>query len=307
MKRFFCVLFACMLVLGIAFIAFGYQNGASTALYWSDGKIYTEAEFDALADTIEVTEFPDGISALALNLSSAEVTIRQGDEFYALVDYKKGNAPKVCVEDGVMRFEEEQSGFVGFNFSPWASLEKNTVSIALPESVVCILDIRLHAGSLSIEDVAADAVTIAMSMGDAELTEMSVQRLSVSCDMGDMTVLDGAFGTAELDANMGNISFSGSVRESMRAQSDMGDISLSGAFAGDTFVKANLGNVSICSQLPQSAYALDFSTKLGDMSIDGEDVGVDAVGASFKREGGENSFAIHAEMGDILVQFAAEE
>ena len=50
MKRFFCVLFACMLVLGAAMAIYGYQNGASMSLYWADGHVYTEKDFDSLAE-----------------------------------------------------------------------------------------------------------------------------------------------------------------------------------------------------------------------------------------------------------------
>ena len=93
----------------------------------------------------------------------------------------------------------------------------------------------------------------------------------------------------------------------MRAQSDMGDVDLSGALAGEIEVNANLGTVRIDSQLPRSAYALDLASNLGSLDVDGERIGTDSIGPSLQQEDGENSLHVRADMGDILVQFAAEE
>ena len=107
MKRFFCVLFACMLVLGAAMAIYGYQNGASMSLYWADGHVYTEKEFDSLAESEEWTELPEGVSGLALELNNADVTIRQGDVFHISADYQRGSAPEATVENGVLRLRDE--------------------------------------------------------------------------------------------------------------------------------------------------------------------------------------------------------
>ena len=104
-----------------------------------------------------------------------------------------------------------------------------------------------------------------------------------------------------------SFAFSGAVRTAMRAQSDMGDVDLSGALAGEIEVNANLGTVRIDSQLPRGAYALDLGTDMGNLTVDGERVGADSIGPSFQQEEGENSLHVRADMGDILVQFAAEE
>ena len=306
MKRFFCVLFACMLVLGAAMAIYGYQNGASTSLYWSDGHVYTEKEFDSLAESEEWTELPEGVSGLALELNNADVTIRQGDVFHISADYQRGSAPEATVENGVLRLRDEASAHIGFGFSLGPSHKENTVTIELPEGALTALDILTGVGDLSLEDVHLETLTVEMDMGSAALKDVSCDRLSVQCNLGDFTLEGGEFGTAELTMNMGSLAFSGAVRTAMRAQSDMGDVDLSGALAGEIEVNANLGTVSIDSQLPRSAYALDLGTDLGNLTVDGERIGTDSISPSLQQEEGENSLRVRADMGDIFVQFGAK-
>ena len=307
MKRFFCVLFACMLVLGAAMAIYGYQNGASMSLYWADGHMYTEKELSSLAESREWTELPEGVSGLALELNNADVTIRQGDVFHISADYQRGSAPEATVENGVLRLRDEASAHIGFGFSLGPSHKENTVTIELPEGALTALDIRLGAGDLSLEGIHLEALAVEMDMGSAALKDVSCDRLSVQCNLGDFTLEGGEFGTAELTMSLGSLAFSGAVRTAMRAQSDMGDVDLSGALAGEVEVNANLGTVSIDSQLPRSAYALDLSTNLGNLTVDGERIGTDSISPSLQQEEGENSLRVRADMGDILVQFAAEE
>ena len=153
MKRFFCVLFACMLVLGAAMAIYGYQNGASMSLYWADGHVYTEKELDSLAESEEWTELPEGVSGLALELNNADVTIRQGDVFHISADYQRGSAPEATVENGVLRLRDEASAHIGFGFSLGPSHKENTVTIELPEGALTALDICTGVGDLSLEDV----------------------------------------------------------------------------------------------------------------------------------------------------------
>ena len=307
MKRFFCVLFACMLVLGAAMAIYGYQNGASTSLYWSDGHVYTEKEFDSLAESEEWTELPQGVSGLALDLNSADVTICQGEAFHISADYQRGSAPEATVENGVLRLRDEASAHIGFGFSLGLSRKENTVTIELPEGALTALDIRTGVGDLSLEDVHLETLTIEMDIGDAALKGVSSESLSVQCDIGDFVLEGGQFDTAEFTMNMGTLSYSGAVRTTMLVQSDMGDVDLSGALAGEIEVNANLGTVRIDSQLPRSAYALDLASNLGSLTVDGERIGTDSIGPSLQQEDGENSLHVRADMGDILVQFAAEE
>ena len=307
MKRFFCVLFACMLVLGAAMAIYGYQNGASMSLYWADGHVYTEKEFDSLAESEEWTELPEGVSGLALELNNADVTIRQGDVFHISADYQRGSAPEATVENGVLRLRDEASAHIGFGFSLGLSRKENTVTIELPEGALTALDIRTGVGDLSLEDVHLETLTIEMDMGDAALKGVSSESLSVQCDIGDFVLEGGQFDTAEFTMNMGTLSYSGAVRTTMLVQSDMGDVDLSGALAGEIEVNANLGTVRIDSQLPRSAYALDLASNLGSLTVDGERIGTDSIGPSLQQEDGENSLHVRADMGDILVQFAAEE
>ena len=306
MKRFFCVLFACMLVLGAAMAIYGYQNGASTSLYWSDGHVYTEKEFDSLAESEEWTELPEGVSGLALELNNADVTIRQGDVFHISADYQRGSAPEATVENGVLRLRDEASAHIGFGFSLGLSRKENTVTIELPEGALTALDIRTGVGDLSLEDVHLETLTIEMDIGDAALKGVSSESLSVQCDIGDFVLEGGQFDTAEFTMNMGTLSYSGAVRTTMLVQSDMGDVDLSGALAGEIEVNANLGTVSIDSQLPRSAYALDLGTDLGNLTVDGERIGTDSISPSLQQEEGENSLRVRADMGDIFVQFGAK-
>ena len=306
MKRFFCVLFACMLVLGAAMAIYGYQNGASMSLYWADGHMYTEKELSSLAESREWTELPEGVSGLALELNNADVTIRQGDVFHISADYQRGSAPEATVENGVLRLRDEASAHIGFGFSLGPSHKENTVTIELPEGALTALDIRLGAGDLSLEGIHLEALAVEMDMGSAALKDVSCDRLSVQCNLGDFTLEGGEFGTAELTMSLGSLAFSGAVRTAMRAQSDMGDVDLSGALAGEVEVNANLGTVSIDSQLPRSAYALDLSTNLGNLTVDGERIGTDSISPSLQQEEGENSLRVRADMGDIFVQFGAK-
>ncbi len=215
MKRFFCVLFACMLVLGAAMAIYGYQNGASTSLYWSDGHVYTEKEFDSLAESEEWTELPEGVSGLALELNNADVTIRQGDVFHISADYQRGSAPEATVENGVLRLRDEASAHIGFGFSLGLSRKENTVTIELPEGALTALDIRTGVGDLSLEDVHLETLTIEMDIGDAALKGVSSESLSVQCDIGDFVLEGGQFDTAEFTMNMGTLSYSGAVRTTM--------------------------------------------------------------------------------------------
>ena len=169
------------------------------------------------------------------------------------------------------------------------------------------LDIRLGAGDLSLEGVHLKALAVEMDMGSAALKNVSGESLSVQCNLGDFTLEGGEFDTAELTMSLGSLAFSGAVRTAMRAQSDMGDVDLSGALAGEIEVNANLGTVRIDSQLPRSAYALDLASNLGSLTVDGERIGTDSIGPSLQQEDGENSLHVRADMGDIFVQFAAEE
>ena len=187
--------------------------------------------------------------------------------------------------------------------SEGGSVTEDDIQVVLKD--VEVTDAQLNAVYQFLRDKGVEITSQGVDGEDSPLDEDDVSSLGDDDEIEDQDAKIAK--VAEREMGAAKTKRSGAVRTTMLVQSDMGDVDLSGALVGEIEVNANLGTVRIDSQLPRSAYALDLASNLGSLTVDGERIGTDSIGPSLQQEDGENSLHVRADMGDILVQFAAEE
>jgi DUF4097 and DUF4098 domain-containing protein YvlB len=127
---------------------------------------------------------------------------------------------------------------------------------------------------------ALDSADISTDVGDITLKELELTSLSLTADVGDIDIASCRLGSVTLTADVGDINLEDSTFDSLSATADVGEVSVDAA-----------------SDL--SDYAIELSTDIGEVEVNGQD-----YRRSYKQTGsGDHSMTIEVSTGDIEVDY----
>lgn len=176
-----------------------------------------------------------------------------------------------------------------------------------------------YRGSGSLQDLKGEVVTItvpqeaqlakidvASSLGSVELENLVCDTLKATASLGNITIRSLESKEVELDCSLGNITTQNlTVEKEATLSASTGNIDADGTFRGDVDVSVNLGNTTlILREASLDDYELEAGSDMGSLTIDGDEIKGEMMGAEFHRDNGaERSLQVKSDMGDIEIQF----
>ena len=157
------------------------------------------------------------------------------------------------------------------------------------------LTVSADGGNVTLQDVAASAISVTLGLGDVEGTGWSVDGAAeIMVDGGDADLTDVTAASLTCRAGLGNVTLERAAAESVAASTDGGDVEVSRLQADHIDLRTDMGDVSGTVDGREADYAVTASTGLGDSSL--------------TSHGGETdrTLTVTTDMGDIDVAFLGE-
>lgn len=215
---------------------------ADTAPVYTDGSHHDEQHH---TDSADCRSFPGGdVLAVKLDIARANVVLCPSSD---------GNVSVTC--DGLddYRISLDKSGTLSVEsrnkitvFGLNLTGDSPTLTVTLPESLCCSLEVDVDCGNIQLEQLSFDKLKLDADMGDVyvygvecagadlssscgsvqALSVISSGKLEVDSDMGDVTV-ENCTAAAELkvDSSCGKVTVNGCTAKSAELEADMGDVS----------------------------------------------------------------------------------
>lgn len=217
------------------------------------------------------TVSPD-ITALDIDISTADVTITQGERFSVESNLNDLNVKE---KDGVLILKEDR----GFS-----THKGGTLKLYLPEHTVLEeADIETGAGTLTVDTLSADELTFELGAGEAEIENLQATKRAV------------------IDGGAGSIAIHGGSLKNLDLDMGVGEINLTAALSGNNKLDLGVGESNLTLIGSKEEYDLDIEKGIGSVTIDGEDLD-DYIGST----GGQNRVSIDGGVGEIHVYFSGE-
>lgn len=237
-----------MAIAGSALAFAAFAMGADTSVYWDSGFKVADAQ---RYDFNEVLSDFDNID---LNMDIGDVIIKTSDTF-RIEGYYYGPQHEIrySVENGILSVtsESEEDGFWISNFS-LSSIKSGNVVIYVPENTeLKSVGMKLDAGSVTVENIAAVSFAASLELGDLKMTDSVLNNADVSCSAGRVS-------GKNLSMNSGEI------------ENNLGDVSLSGVFTGTIDISCDMGSLALDVDGYKNEYSYRGAVDIGDIKIDGQ-------------------------------------
>lgn len=164
------------------------------------------------------------------------------------------------------------------------------LTLYLPQEQLEKLKIHTDLGDLTVTSVNSDALNLDSSCGNIKLSGSSAKSFVLTNDLGETNVENCNFDEAEITANCGEVNFSETeCTGRLTVEENLGDIKASDCTFGSVSINNDCGDINFTNtviksdsdmtddlgdidlELVGSDYAVNGSTDLGDVKINGEE------------------------------------
>lgn len=292
MKKYMAGMAAVLLVLGVVMMGSGWAMGARTSLSvdffghpidvgmhgFHSGIAVTEMAYEdthGYLSDMELEPYQD----LDIDISMGDVEFQTADSFGLEMEWYGHNYDLHCSnENGKLKIWSTSVPNIGINMNMDYG---GTVTVYLPQ------------------DAELRDVEIETALGSADIRGFQAKDLTIVADLGDVELCDIKAEQADLTLNLGSLTTTGFTTEkSLVVDADLGDVDLDGAFYGTVDIDADLGGVFVNTALSRNECSYELETSLGSIYLDGKDMDDYA-----EKGGGSDSIKIHADLGDIRLNF----
>ena len=305
---------AVSLAAGAVIAVIGFTLGGKSAMSLRFGNGGGGVQTEIAEETIEFDEF----NALAIEVSSVDVSIVTGDKYSLSYKTRKGHEPEVEQSGKSLSVKQpSRVEFVIFDFGFGADLD--TYTITVPEgseeikaglkssSGDFIIDrvnisgeVKTSSGDISLNDTEGSGLAVTSSSGSVMFNGVGGSELTVSTSSGD---IDGDKVKADeisISTSSGEASFLRTEAGSMTCASSSGDISIFESEIGGFSCETSSGEVEMGLMGDAGAYSFDITASSGDIVVNGNE-----TEKKFEQKGsGEGSITIRTSSGDVDVTVA---
>ncbi len=189
--------------------------------------------------------FSSEISSLDLEISAADLTIKEGDGFSL-----ESNLKRLSVDEknGVLRIRENKI----FSFGNYRHA---SLVLTVPEGTV-FENVRMEtgAGRLSVEALRAEELSLELGAGDAEFSYLEASReADIEGGAGKITVEDGKLRDPDL-------------------QMGVGKFTMTAALLGSGKLELGVGETNLKLLGSKDDYRLDIDKGIGSVTVDGKQI-----------------------------------
>lgn len=267
MKRFtkIClILGAALVLLGIGVSLAGYASGSLT------GGLRPDRSGSATSERLDIPA--EGLSALALNLSSEDVTVLPSPDGALHIEYAvtKDRTYEHGEKGGAYCFASSDAGFglFRFHFGFWDD-DVPPVQIYLPKDFG--LSVETASGDVLLQNIQVKTMVISTVSGDSDVSNFSADTLSVSSTSGEIEATGGAVeGSASFSAVSGDLELSNlTISQALSCSTTSGEIDLTGSeitSESETSMFSSVsGDILLSNTTVQGG--LSFSTTSGEVQL----------------------------------------
>ena len=207
------------------------------------------------------------------------------------LDIKPGNGFRVEASNVSKSFRAEvvngtlvvgESDFFGRIFSfGFRSRSKSSITVYVPK------------------DFYAKRIKIECGLGAVNLESLSTERLIVDAGVGDLNATDLTAMRVDIDGGVGNINLNNINFTNVDLDCGVGDINIDGVILGKSEFDGGLGSVNIRINGPRKDYALELSTGIGRIEVNGEKINHD-YNDNYRAD---NTIKIDGGVGGISIAF----
>jgi DUF4097 and DUF4098 domain-containing protein YvlB len=191
-----------------------------------------------------------------------------------------------------------------------SSLDTNnaSVEITVPENaIVAALGLDLAFGSVAVDSVSADRVSVDLASGDAAVKEVSAGAFNVGMHFGDLDAENVHAGEASFESTSGDMELKGvGVTGELRIDSSFGNVKLNTASANTARIDIASGELTAAGL--DVANGMNVSNNYGDIFVGGNIRGASKAESNcgnidFELAGAETDYHVTAECnaGDVAI------
>ncbi len=235
-----------------------------------------------ISNTVSLDEF----DTADIDMRVMDIEVVEGDE--ASVHYecnKKRYEPEINVEKGVLYIKQKKN-----KKSDHYGNVKCRMMLVVPENTNF------------------KKFTISNNTGDVKITGLELDVLSIDADTGDLKLNDCKSGKTEIDNDTGDVKLTDCSLGDCNIDNDTGDVELTdchfGIPGGDMKISNDTGDIDVegCDDL--YLYETDFSTDIGEVTVNGKEVkGRHYTESAVLESNLDNirKFTIKTDIGDVTV------
>jgi hypothetical protein len=282
---------------GLLIALIGLLMGAETGgVYWDHGPKLAKSE-----DYVFIEENLNGFKNIDIAANLGDIELAPGNSF-AIAARGLGDEWHWNVNGDTLEIRQSSSEAISFGFN-FSSFEENTrkVTVYLPQDAAMErVSVFSGSGDLTAEGFTATEIITERGLGSAYYENVTADSFAIDCKSGDLDFESCGLGNVSANIGLGSFYADGVAANGMNLDCKSGDVSIRGDLRGETVITAGLGSVEIETALPITDYRYDFKTGIGEVDINGEDMG---SRASNTGSSAANIMRIEAASGSIYVTF----
>lgn len=213
------------------------------------------------------TEFTE----IRTDLTASSLEIKTGETFKVESNHKYIE----CREEGNCLVIKEKKSVFPLH---WDHIQ---VTVTIPqETVFQTAEIDAGAGEVTIEELAADSLTLKLGAGELQAKALTANHDSrIDGGAGSITITNGALNNADIDVAVGELDFSGTL-------------------TGESSVDYGIGETRITLAGSEKDYQISLDKGVGEATIDGMSLGDNSVYGT-----GDNRIDVDGGVGELNISF----
>lgn len=249
-------------------------GGIATVIFAVSGITSLKNEIKEIKANEEFTlyDVDADIDNISLNLSTASLAIKQGDDFSVY----HGEGFKIKNKKGILYIEDTITEM--FNIT-----SSHTVIVTIPSSTsLSKVNITSGTGTIYIESLTCDTLDLDLGVGSTDIDYLKVKsKIKVDGGVGEVTIADGTLNNLDYSVGVGKSDITAKLK-------------------GKSEIEAGVGDVKLILLGGEEIYTLKGETGIGAIRVDGDKLSDDGVIGN-----GKNTVEIDGGIGTVRIDFAA--
>jgi len=232
------------------------------------------------ADSVEINESYTKLTEVHVNLKLGELKLVEGDSFSLRGRYNSAvQSFEITERNGVLTIVEtsRRSGFFDWGFDLGLDLgsglwSSDALTLTYPKGTTFTnVDVTLDLGSLNVQTLRADSMSVRLSMGDFTGNKITVDSIDANMELGNCVVSDlTVTKQAEFTLSSGNLNLNNSSVYNLTLKNSMGNLEYSGVLKGTATCDLDLGSVTMDLENREDDLSYRIETDLGSVSVNGQ-------------------------------------
>lgn len=302
----------CLFFAGVIFAIIGLSLGGQSGFLISKAGIRSISS-EATSYELPKTKLSD-FSKAELSLDYGTIDICPSDDKQYYLEYQlygSSGKPSYGVNNNTFSIQQQDDSFsfMVWGLFPWKSTSVDPyIRLYVPEDKILeMLKLSAESGSVDIDTVNADTVTMDVTYGDVKIEKSMFSSLSFISESTEMKLKDSSVDNFELEGQYGDVSLENFTCDSAMINLDSSDVYLDAAKLEHLDYLNEYGAITLKLPEGMDMYSFDISIEYGDIRLPDDAPGGyradDDSKESYKTKGkGSQTIKMESESGDVDIQ-----